>query len=420
MEAMQTTRRGFAKGVAVGAACVAGLGFSGSALADEESTSEFAMADLPDTYTHATAVSKKQLLEGEDVERVLQYLADSSHYFYVNRATPYYGNYTLFPETGFDTEWRSPLNGRVYRGPYADPITRSVIWLTTNPNGSSNVSVGSYWGAVPPNTELEINHHELEGYEPSPDWQIVCYMQPGQTVDNFIRNGRGSLVIDGGLVSHYGILGAMDERNVLNVEVKLKKYIRCAVDPQDYYDGLLPTTHSWQTASTWEAMPGWGSDAGEDRFRTIEQFWGCATGSDADLNFTTDEERAAYIERARGDEALLEAITGKVNYLYFDIMQTVNITQQIGFDFEQVSGKVNALDMDGDGLLDRYPEGDEREGEVILQNAYGPDAYILPDWAFDLDFNLDWWRALDGSLINSEGKKIVGANPDGTYILENE
>lgn len=420
MEAMQTTRRGFAKGVAVGAACAAGLGLSGSVLADEGGKSEFAMADLPDTYTHATAVSKKQLLEGEDVERVLQYLADSSHYLYVNRATPYYGNYTMFPETGFDTEWRSPLNGRVYRGPYADPITRSVIWLTTNPNGSSNVSVGSYWGAVPPNTELEIGHHELEGYEPSPDWQIVCYMQPGQTVDNFIRNGRGSLVIDGGLVSHYGILGAMDERNVLNVEVKLKKYIRCAVDPQDYYDGLIPTTHSWQTASTWEAMPGWGSDAGEDRFRTIEQFWGCATGSDADLNFTTDEEREAYIERARGDEALLEAITGKVNYLYFDIMQIVNITQQIGFDFEQASGKVNALDMDGDGLLDRYPEGDKREGEVILQNAYGPDTYILPDWAFNLDFNLDWWRALDGSLINSEGKKIVGANPDGTYILEDE
>ena len=26
-------------------------------------------------------------------------------------------NYTQFPATGFDTEWRSPLNGRVYRGP---------------------------------------------------------------------------------------------------------------------------------------------------------------------------------------------------------------------------------------------------------------------------------------------------------------
>ena len=57
-------------------------------------------------------------------------------------------------------------------------------------------------------------------------------MRPGQTVNNFIRNGRGSLLIDGSLVSHYGIQGALDERNVLAVKVKLNKYIRCAVDPR--------------------------------------------------------------------------------------------------------------------------------------------------------------------------------------------
>lgn len=74
--------------------------------------------------------------------------------------------------------------------------------------------------------------------------------------------------------------------------------------------------------------------------------------------------------------------------------------------------------MDRDGLLDRCPESDEHEGEVILQNVYG--SYNLPDWAYDLNFNLGWWCAPDGNLIDSEGKKIVGANPDGTYILEDE
>ena len=92
--------------------------------------------EMPDTYTHATAASSKEMLTGEALDAALQFLADSSHYLYINRATPYYGNYTQFPETGFDTEWRSPVNGRVYRGPYYDPISRSVNWLSTNPNGS--------------------------------------------------------------------------------------------------------------------------------------------------------------------------------------------------------------------------------------------------------------------------------------------
>lgn len=421
MSNVQTTRRNFVKGAALGAVCAAGLGVTGLAGADEAADdAAFEMGDLPDTYTHATQMSSKEVLEGEAFESALQFLADSSHYLYINRATPYYGNYTLFPETGFDTDWRSPLNGRVYRGPYADPLTRSVIWLTTNPNGSANVSVGSYWGAIPPNTELAIEHHELEGYEPSDSWQIVCYMAPGQTVENFIRNGRGSMAIDGALVSHYGISEAWDGRNILNVEVKLKKYIRREIDPQDYYDGLMPTTTSWLVAGVWGSVPGWGTDAGDDQFRSIEQFWGCATGDAASLNLTTDEERSAYVERARADEALAEALKGSLNYLYFEVMQIVNITQQMGFDHEQASGKVNGIDMDGDGLLDRYPEGDEQAGEVILQNAYGKDAYLLPDWAYELNFDLGWWHALDGSLIDPEGKKLVGANPDGTYILEGE
>lgn len=414
MSGMETTRRGFVKGAAAAALCTAGLGVAGSAAADEaEKASEFAMADLPDTYTHATAVASKEALEGEVFEAALQFLADSSHYLYLNRATPYYGNYTLFPATGFDTDWRSPLNGRVYRGPYCDPLTRSVLWLTTNPNGSANVSVGSYWGAIPPNTDLKIENHELEGYEPSDAWQIVCYMAPGQSVENFIRNGRGSMCIDGALASHYGLSEAWEGRNVLNVEVKLNHYIRREIDPQDYYDGLMPTTTSWLVAGVWAGVPGWGADAGADQFRSIEQFWGCA--ADDELSFTTDEERAAYIERARADEGLAAALKGSLNYLYFDIMQIVNITQEIGFDHEQAAGKVNGIDMDHDGLLDRG-----EDGAPILQNAYGPDAYLVPDWAFDLDYNLGWWRSLDGTIIDAEGKAIVGANPDGTYILEGE
>jgi hypothetical protein len=418
---VETTRRNFIKTVALGAVATTSAGVASVALADEAADDvEFAMEDLPDTYTHATSSGSKDVLEGEDLEHALQFLADSSHYFYINRATPYYGNYTLFPTTGFDTEWRSPLNGRVYRGPYTDPLTRSVIWVTTNPNGSANVSVGSYWGAVPPNTDLVIEHHELEGYEPSDDWQIICYMAPGQTVNNFIRNGRGSMMIDGALAKYYGLTEAWDGRNVINVEVKLKKYIRREIDPQDYYDGLMPTTTSWLVAGVWSSVPGWGTDAGDDQFRSIDQFWGCATGAGADLNLNTDEERAAYIERATADEALAEALKGSLNYMYFEIMQIVNIEQEIGFDHEQAAGKVNGIDMDGDGLLDRYPEGDEQAGEIILQNAYGEDMYSLPDWAYGLDFNLGWWHALDDSLINDEGKKIVGANPDGTYILEDE
>ena len=65
--------------------------------------------------------------------------------------------------------------------------------------------------------------------------------------------------------------------------------------------------------------------------------------------------------------------------------------------------------MDHDGLLDR-----DAEGNLIIQNF--SQAY-MPDWAYELNQNGDWWFA-NFELINSEGKKLVGANPDGTYILE--
>ena len=111
--------------------------------------------------------------------------------------------------------------------------------------------------------------------------------------------------------------------------------------------------------------------------------------------------------------ALNEALKNVMIYLYFDVMQIVNVKQEVGFDFEQGSGKMNGLDMDGDGLLGR-----DENGGLILQNAYGQDARLLPDWAYDLDFKQGWWVSLDGSLINEEGKKLVGANEDGSYTLE--
>ncbi len=418
MSEISTSRRSFLKGAAgMAGACVAGMGLTGAAVAEEAT-----QADLPDTYTHATAANSKEILEGEQYDQALQFLASCSHYLYVNRATPYYGNYHDFPQTGFDTAWRSPLNGRNYRGPYYDPITRSVIWLSANQNGAVNISVGSYWGAIPPNTELVLEHHELEDYEPSDNWTIVSYQAPGQTVENFIRTGRGSFCIDASLLSHYGpedgwgysatdLPGSWDHRNVLNVEVKLRSYKRRQITAEEYYDGEAPTTISWTVPAIWTAVEGWGPDAGQDQFRTIEQFWGCAEGDE--LNLTTDEERTAYLERADADEALNEALKNVMIYLYFDIMQIVNIKQEIGFDFEQGSGKINALDMDGDGLLDR-----DENGELILQNAYGDNAKLLPDWAYDLDFKQGWWVCLDGSLIDGDGKVIVGANEDGTPILQ--
>lgn len=364
--------------------------------------------ELPDTYTHATDASSKEMLTGEALDAALQFLADSSHYLYINRATPYYGNYTQFPETGFDTEWRSPVNGRVYRGPYYDPICRSVNWLTTNPNGSINSSVGSYWVCIPPNTDLVLENNELQGYEKKDCWQIIAYMAPGQSVQNFINNGRGSFYIDAALLSNYGLQMGWEDRNILNVQVKLTKAVQRELTPQEYYDGELPTTSTWLVAGRWAAVPGWGPDAGEDQMRSIAQFWGCATGDEAALNLNTDEERAAYIERANNDPAVMEALTGCINYMHFEITQVLNIVQECGFDFEQASGKVNGIDMDHDGFLDR-----DENGELILQNY---ENHVLPEFAYELDQNLGWWY--DGTnIIDEHGQKIVGANEDGTPIL---
>ena len=200
---------------------------------------------------------------------------------------------------------------------------------------------------------------------------------------------------------------------MLDVEVKLRSYKRRQITAKGCYDGEATTAISWTVPGIWGAVEGWGPDAGEDQFRTIAQFWGCAEGADADLNLNSDEEREAHLKRADEDEALNEALKNVMIYLYFDVMQIVNVKQGVGFDFEQGSGKMNGLDMDGDGLLGR-----DENGGLILQNAYGQDARLLPDWAYDLDFKQGWWVSLDGSLINEEGKKLVGANEDGSYTLE--
>ena len=386
----------------------------------ETEADEFALSDLPDAYAHATVPDRKELLEGEDFDKALQFLADSSHYLYVNRATPFYGNFKDFPDTGFDTSWRSPLNGRVYRGPFNDPLSRSVIWMSMNPNGGVNASVGSYWACIPPNTELEIKNNELQGYEPKPEWQIVAYMGPGQTVENYIKNGRGSMYVDASLVSNYGVPAAWEDRNVLNLELKLDHYVRREVSPEQFYDGLLPTTATWKVPPLWQNLPGWDKASGENQFRTIAQFWGCATGEEAELNLNTDEERAAYLKRANQDPAVRDILNSVDIDLYFTVEQIVNVKQQIGFDFEQATGKVNAIDMDKDGYLDKYPEGHPQAGEIIFQNAYGLEG--LPAWIYTLNFDEPWWIAPDGSgnLIDERGKIIVGVNPDGNYIYQGE
>lgn len=368
--------------------------------------------EWPDAYSHATDASSKEVLSGEQLDEALQFLMDSSHYWYINRATPYYGNFTKYPETGFDTQWRSPVNGRGYRGPYYDPLTRSVNWLSTNPNGGINSSVGSYWACIAPNTDLTIENNEVQGYEKSDKWQMISVMSPGQTVDNYIRNGRGSFYIDASLASNYGIDPAWEYRNILMVEVELDHYVPRACTPQEYYDGELPTTSSWLLAGRMAALENW-----KDKFLSIPQYWGCATGDAAAKNLTTDEERAAYIETLNADPDVIEAMTGVCYYMHFNILQIVNNKQELGFDFEQASGKVNAIDMDHDGLLDRYPEGSDKAGQLILQNA---DAAMLPDWAYALNQDLDWWVSGTGDLINAEGKKLVGANADGSYILEGD
>ena len=130
------------------------------------------------------------------------------------------------------------------------------------------------------------------------------------------------------------------------------------------------------------AMPAAAQTDGGSKPFTIPEVtsWTAASGT-----FAMDGARASY---AAGDEA-----AARVAALLADDYKTL-------FGRKLKTGKGNA-----------------KAGELILQNEA---LAMLPDWAYELNQNLDWWIAGSGDLINSQGKKLVGANPDGTYILEGD
>ena len=75
-----------------------------------------------DTYTHASANPRgmsgfpdKTPLTGAALQGAYDFLVDSSHYAYTQKDLPSF-NSEKYPQ-GFDENWRSKVNGRVYRGP---------------------------------------------------------------------------------------------------------------------------------------------------------------------------------------------------------------------------------------------------------------------------------------------------------------
>ena len=410
-----------------------------------------------DSFTHATPGSKTTLT-GTQYDIALQFLQDSSHYAYADRATYQYNNPVLFPKTGMDTDWRSPVNTRNYRGPFFDPITRSVNWLTVNPNGSVNVSLGSYWMCLPPNKQLTLNYNELQNYKPYDKWQIVTSMGPGQSVSNFLERKRGTFAIDGALVRHYGLANGFNTtatypggmagtagptdfnqegRNVIFVEVKLREHAVRQCTAKQYYEGWLPATASGGVMNRWRALDGWRL-TDPDPARTTAQFYGYSRvrASNTDpwtedpLNIPAgpsgDTAREAYLVRAN-NPAVLEAIAGAFVDMYFDIMGIVNVTAEIGLDIEGDSGVVNGIDRDHDGWLDKYPMDWggasanalqlSQRGKIILQETHSH--HMLPDWYFELNFHDPWWTTGVGfvaphlrnpRVYNADGYQIIGLN----------
>jgi hypothetical protein len=315
-----------------------------------------------DTYSHASrgfaltqpGVENKVVLQGKELEAAYKFLEDSSHYLYTVKDLP------SFPK--WDTEWRSPVNGRVYRGPYHDPLSRSVCWISTNPNGSANVSLGSYWGIVPPGKDLPTD--EAHGYVKSDKWQIFSYNSSGQLVKNWEQRKRGTFVIDASLAEYYGVPGARH----LFVEVKLNHYEKRVVTPKEFYDGLLPESWSWGVAGQWAEY--------DPSFLDFNAFWA-----------KSEEERTAYIEKASKDPKILEICGSMGDYLWFDILQVVSVTDLIGFEYESSQGKVNGIDLDHDGYLDKYPAGHEKAGQLILAGG----TPRVPEYALYLNYNEPWW-----------------------------
>ncbi len=322
--------------------------------------------EWPDAYSHATDASSKEVLSGEQLDEALQFLMDSSHFIgtsTVPRRTmatsPSTRRRALIPVALPLGEWT-----RLSRPVLRSGLTRSVNWLSTNPNGGINSSVGSYWACIAPNTDLTIENNEVQGYEKSDKWQMIASCLRDRRWITTSATAAVRFYIDASLASNYGIDPAWEYRNILMVEVELDHYVPRACTPQEYYDGEPPTTSSWLLAGRMAALENW-----KDKFLSIPQYWGCATGDAAAKNLTTDEERAAYIETLNADPDVIEAMTGVCYYMHFNILQIVNNKQELGFDFEQASGKGSTRLTWIDGLLDRYPEGSDKAGQLILQNA---------------------------------------------------
>jgi len=354
---------------------------------------------LIDTYTHASrgnaltqpGVANKVILEGQALSGALRYLEDVSHYLYTWKDLPAF-KAAKYPN-GFDEDWRSSVNGRVYRGPYYDPLTRSICWLTVNPNGSVNTSLGSYWGVVGPNKQLPAV--EAYGYIPSNNYQAFSYMSSGESVQNWIERKRGTMAIDGSLAQYYGLTGAQQ----LFIEVKLNHYVPRSVTPEEFYNGLIPESWSMGVNGEWS---GYATDNGKPYY-DFAGYWAL-----------TEEQQTAYCAQAAADPAVMEILTDTGGYFWFDIMQIVKVGDLIGFEYESSQGKINGIDQDHDGYLDKYsdyqaggkfasknitvqiPDGKTASDYIISynsQNVVGPNANQLrmPTAAFTYNWNDGWW-----------------------------
>ena len=374
-----------------------------------------------DAYTHASqsadlnagsltggpGAGNKTILTGAAYDNAIRFLEDSSHYLYVQKDLRYFPS-KKYPN-GFDENWRSPVNGRVYRGPYWDVLSRSVDWLSINPNGSVNTSLGSYWGIVGPNKDSKMlaDKNNVYGYIPSGKHQVFSYNSSGQMVNNWIERKRGTFVIDAGLAHYYGVTGAQH----LFIEVKLNHYHKRVVTPEEFYDGLLPESWSMGVNGRWRA---YAAENGKPYY-DFDGYWAL-----------TDAERAAYCAQAKKDPVIVDILENTGGYFWFDIMQIVKSGDLIGFEYESSQGKINCIDQDHDGLLDKYedylsggkqahrgiqvqiPEGHTASDYIISYNSRNrvqPNASQLrfPAEAFTFNWYEGWWWDR-GNRLSPDGK----------------
>jgi hypothetical protein len=377
----------------------------------ENATSSKGLDDFPDTYTHASqspdpnagsltggpGSGNKTVLTGAAFDNAIRFLEDSSHYLYVQKDLNYFPSKKY--ANGFDETWRSPVNDRVYRGPYWDVLSRSVDWLSINPNGAVSVSLGSYWGLVSPERASKLTAagqiNNVHGYIPSDKPQVFSYNSSGQMVNNWIERKRGTFAIDGSLAHYYGLTGAQH----LFIEVKLNHYEKRSVTPEEFYDGLIPESWSMGVHGQWN---GYATENGKPYY-DFAGYWAL-----------TDAERATYCAQAENDPVVMDILTNTGGYFWFDIIQIVKLGDLIGFEYESSQGKINAIDQDHDGFLDKYedylaggkqasrnitvqiPDGKTASDYIISynsQNAEGPNENQLrmPTEAFAFNWREGWW-----------------------------